>query len=137
MKYANCSDRAIAERLRRKLRIRQAVGDGQSFRLEIWGWRLGNALIMGTMGEAYSSIQQNLRAAFPNHAVGWLNLVNGSIGYLPPANLYNEDIYQVWQTPFDRGSLELVESAAIELGREMLAEKADFARLDSSLDKTG
>ncbi len=127
LEYANCSDRAIAERLRRKLRIRQAVGDGQSFSLEIWGWRLGNALIMGTMGEAYSSIQQNLRAAFPGQAVGWLNLVNGSIGYLPPANLYDEDIYQVWQTPFDRGSLELVERAAIELGRDMLAENIELA----------
>jgi hypothetical protein len=62
-----------------------------------------------------------VRAAFPDRAVVWLNLVNGSLGYLPPAPLYDVDIYQVWQTPFERGGLEKVEAAAIELGRELLA----------------
>ena len=28
------------------------------------------------------------------------------MGYLPPEGLYDRDVYQVWQTPFDRGSLE-------------------------------
>ena len=36
-----------------------------------------------------------------------MNLINGSIGYLPPEDLYDTDIYPVWQTPFDRGSLEV------------------------------
>ena len=35
-----------------------------------------------------------------------MNLINGSIGYLPPEDLYETEIYPVWQTPFDRGSLE-------------------------------
>lgn len=119
--FAACTDRPIAERLRRKLRIREALGDGPAFPLEIWGWRIGEALVLGTMAEAYSSIQQNVRAAFPDRAVVWLNLVNGSIGYLPPAPLYDVDVYQVWQTPFDRGGLETLEAAAIDLGRELLA----------------
>jgi hypothetical protein len=119
--FAACTDRPIAERLRRKLRIREALGDGATFPLEIWGWRIGEALLLGTLAEAYSSIQRNVRAAFPDRAVVWLNLVNGSIGYLPPAPLYDVEVYQVWQTPFDRGSLELLEAAAIDLGRELLA----------------
>jgi hypothetical protein len=119
--FAACTDRALAERIRRRLRIREALGDGATFPLEIWGWRVGEALVLGTMAEAYSAIQAGVRAAFPDRAVAWLNLVNGSVGYLPPAPLYDADIYQVWQTPFDRGSLERVEAAAIELGRELLA----------------
>ena len=119
--FAACTDRPIAERLRRKLRIREALGDGATFPLEIWGWRIGDALVLGTLAEAYSSIQQNVRAAFPDRAVAWLNLVNGSIGYLPPAPLYDAEIYQAWQTPFDRGSLETLEAAAISLGHELLA----------------
>jgi len=119
--FAACTDRPIAERLRRKLRIRDALGDGPTFPLEIWGWRIGDALLLGTMAEAYSSIQRNVRAAFPDRAVAWLNLVNGSIGYLPPAPLYDVEVYQAWQTPFDRGSLELLEAAAIAIGRELLA----------------
>ncbi len=120
-KYAACSDRAMSERLRRKLRIREALGDGTSFPIEIWGWRLGEALLLGTLAEAYSCIQQHVRAAFPDREVVWLNLVNGSLGYLPPAAMYDADLYQVWQTPFDRGGLELVEQATIALGRELLA----------------
>jgi len=119
--FAACTDRPIAERLRRKLRISEALGDGATFPLEIWGWRIGDALVLGTLAEAYSSIQQNVRAAFPDRAVTWLNLVNGSIGYLPPAPLYDVEIYQAWQTPFDRGSLETLEAAAIALGHELLA----------------
>jgi hypothetical protein len=118
--FAACTDRPIAERIRRRLRIREALGDGATFPLEIWGWRIGEALVLGTMAEAYSCIQENVRAAFPDRDVVWLNLVNGSVGYLPPEPLYDVEIYQVWQTPFDRGSLEKLEAAAIELGRDLL-----------------
>ncbi|MGB8852728.1 MAG: alkaline ceramidase [Pirellulales bacterium] len=118
---AACSDRALAERLRRRLRIREALGDGATYPFEIWGWRAGEAVVLGTMAEAYSRIQRRLRSAFPDWAVVWLNLVNGGVGYLPPADLYDIDVYPAWQTPFDRGSLELVEEAALALGRELLA----------------
>jgi hypothetical protein len=117
---AACQDRAVAERLRRRLRIREALGDGATYPFEIWGWRLGDALVLGTMAEAYSRIQSRVRAAFPDRAVLWLNLVNGGVGYLPPEPLYDLDIYPAWQTPFARGSLELVEAAAVALGRELL-----------------
>lgn len=117
---AACPDRALAERLRRRLRIREALGDGATYPFEVWGWRLGEAIVVGTMAEAYSRAQQSVRTAFPDHAVVWLNLVNGGVGYLPPRQLYDVDIYPAWQTPFDRGSLELVEQAAVDLGRELL-----------------
>jgi len=124
-RFAACTDRPAAERLRRKLRIREALGDGRSFPLEIWGWRIGEALLLGTPAEAYSSIQRDVRAAFPDRAVAWLNLVNGSIGYLPPAALYDLEIYQAWQTPFARGSLETVTAAALALGAELIRSPAD------------
>lgn len=117
---AACPDRALAERLRRRLRIRESLGDAATYPFEIWGWRIGEAVVLGTMAEAYSRIQRRVRAAFPDRAVIWLNLVNGSVGYLPPADLYEVDIYPAWQTPFDRGSLELVEDAAVALARELL-----------------
>ena len=52
-------------------------------------------------------MQKELRLRFPQQTILCLNLINGSIGYLPPADLYDSDVYPVWQTPFDRGSLEL------------------------------
>jgi hypothetical protein len=49
-----------------------------------------------------------------------MNLINGSIGYLPPAELYDEDVYPVWQTPFDRGSYELLLEAMTQEIRGIL-----------------
>ncbi len=43
-----------------------------------------------------------------------MNVVNGTIGYLPPAELYDEDMYEVWQTPLDRGCLESLTRACTD-----------------------
>jgi hypothetical protein len=82
------------------------LGDGATFSLAVWVWELGDAVVVGTLGEAYSWIARQLRDGVPERTVVFLNLVNGSIGYLPPVERYDEDVYQVWQTPFERGSLE-------------------------------
>ena len=111
-----CDDRALAERLRRKRDIRRVIGDGQSFPLPINAWRIGDALLTGCCGEAYSVLQQQLRERFPDRAVICMNLINGSIGYLPPSDAYDLDVYPVWQTPFARGSLErMIEGMATAL----------------------
>ncbi len=106
-----CTDRALEERLRRKRDIRRALGDGKTFAMPFWVWRIGDAILAGSMTEAYSWMQQHLRERFPDRPIVYLNLVNGSIGYLPPAELYAADLYQVWQTPFARGSLETLANA--------------------------
>lgn len=105
---AQSADRVQAERLLRKRRIRESVGDGTTAKIPAWAWRVGDALLVGHPNEAYSLLQRELRRAFPDYAVAVMNVVNGHSGYLPPADLYDENIYQVWQTPFDRGSLERV-----------------------------
>ncbi|HYF00528.1 MAG TPA: hypothetical protein VEJ18_16530 [Planctomycetota bacterium] len=109
---AGCEDRVLAERLRRKRRVRQLVGDGDVARVPLWVWRVGDAYLVGQPNEAYSFLQTELRRTTPGRAVVAMNLVNGSIGYLPRETLYGRDLYQVWQSPFDRGSLERVTAAA-------------------------
>ncbi|MCA9066079.1 MAG: alkaline ceramidase [Planctomycetaceae bacterium] len=101
-----CSDRALQERLRRKRDIRRTIGDGATFHLEVSAWRIGDAVLVGSCCEAYAFLQQELRRRFPDRAVICMNLINGSIGYLPRRELYDHNIYQVWQTPFERGGLE-------------------------------
>jgi hypothetical protein len=103
-----CTDRTLEERLRRKLNIRLGVGDGPSFKLPIYTWRIGDAVLVGCCCEPYSTLQQELRRRFPDATILCMNLINGSIGYLPPADFYDADVYAVWQTPFDRGSFERV-----------------------------
>jgi hypothetical protein len=111
-------NRAQIERLRRKMGVRRIVGEGQSWPMPIWGWRLGDILWFGQPNEAYSPLQTELRARFADAAVVVMNLCNGSCGYLPPAPLYDEEIYAVWQSPFARGGLEKLIGAAEELLRE-------------------
>ncbi len=115
-----CDDRALRERLLRKREIRRGLGDGDTFRLPIFAWRLGDAVLVGCCCEPYSILQQELRRRFPGRTVICMNLVNGSIGYLPPAALYDCDVYPVWQTPFDRGSLELVIDAMANAIQQLL-----------------
>jgi hypothetical protein len=103
-----CTDRTLEERLRRKRDIRRVLGDGKTFAMPFWVWQIGDAFLVGCMMEAYSWMQQHLRQRFPDRTIIYMNLINGSIGYLPPAELYSTEVYQVWQTPFERGSLEIL-----------------------------
>ncbi len=105
---AASTDRWHRERLVRNRQVRRSVGDGESLSLPIWIWRVGDAVFIGVPGEAYSRLQVELRAAFPDQAIICMNVANGWYGYLPPAELYGEDLYAVWQTPFAQGSLERV-----------------------------
>ena len=100
-----CTDRTIAERLRRKIRVVQMIGSGPTCELPAWLWRIGTCLFVAQPNEAYSQFQIDLRQRFPDHAVVVINLANGSCGYLSPPEKYDQDIYQVWQTPFNREGL--------------------------------
>jgi hypothetical protein len=103
-----CTDQALEERLRRKHNIRLSLGDASTFELPLHVWRIGDTVLVGSCCEAYSVLQRELRQRFPETTIVCMNLINGSLGYLPPAELYDQDIYAVWQTPFDRGSYERV-----------------------------
>jgi hypothetical protein len=115
-----CTDRAFEERLRRKLNIRLGIGDGSSFELPIHAWRVGDAVLVGSCCEGYSILQRELRRRFPDTTILCMNLINGSIGYLPPMELYDADVYTVWQTPFDRGSLERLLESMTQAVRDVL-----------------
>lgn len=119
-----CTDRALEERLRRKRDIRRALGDGDSFPLSVYVWRMGNAVLVGCPGEAYSRLQVQLRCRFPDLTVICLNLVNGSVGYLPPSEIYDSDVYPVWQTPFACGCFEIMYKTMIEAIRNTQSDSA-------------
>jgi len=117
---AACSDHVTGERLRRKLAVRKSLGDGTHATFRQWVWRVGDTFVVGVPNEAYSHLQLELRRRFAGHAVAVMNIANGCTGYLPPADLYAEDLYQVWQSPFEAGGLEQVLEACAA-GIEALA----------------
>ena len=101
-----CEDRTVQERLRRQRDIRRGVGDGQTYSLPVYAWKIGDVVLIGSKAEAYSVLQTELRSHFPQETLVCMNLINGSIGYLAPRELYEQNVYQVWQTPFASGALE-------------------------------
>ena len=62
---ATCTDRALSERIRRKIRVVRSVGSGSTTRMPAWIWRVGRTLIVGQANEAYSHFQIELRRRFP------------------------------------------------------------------------
>ena len=104
----------MIERLRRRRRLMRAVGDGAVSRQRVWLWRMGDAVLIANPNEAYSALQTQLRRRFPGLALAVMNITNGSYAYLPEAEMYDRDQYQVWQTPYARGCLEATIEACAE-----------------------
>ncbi|GAB3924919.1 neutral/alkaline non-lysosomal ceramidase N-terminal domain-containing protein [Larkinella terrae] len=125
--WAACTDNVLKERLWRKRGIRKTVGDGNTTKMPLWVWRIGDAILVGQPNEAYSEFQQILREQLAPNAVAVMNIVNGSTGYLPPKDLYNTDIYPVWQSPFEKGSLELLTETAIRITRSLIQHESIHA----------
>lgn len=113
--YAQATDRVLKDRIWRKLNTRQVIGEAHSAQLPLWIWQMGDAILVAQPNETYSDFQLALRASFPNKIILVINIANGYVGYLPPADLYNNDMYAVWQTPFAAGALEKLTIAAKEL----------------------
>lgn len=109
-----CSDSVEKERLWRKMGIRKALGDGAEAEISLWIWKLGTAFIVAQPNEAYSELQMDVRVMFPDRAIVVGNLVNGSYGYLAPKEFRDQNIYTVWQSPFEIGSLDVLKETIIQ-----------------------
>ena len=129
-RLAQNPDGFLHERLLRQRRVRASVGDGTQSTEKLWFWRLGDAALCALPFEAYSAVQTELRAAFPNTPVLMLNVCNGNVGYLPPATLYDHNLYTVWQTPFARGGHERLIKAALAGVRELFQDQPAHRKVD-------
>lgn len=127
IRAARCqaTDRVALERLDRSEAQRNAVGDGTTTPFPAAVWQIGEALLVATPGEAYSRLQTELRARLAPAPVVVLNIANGAhLGYLPPRERYDGDVYQVWQTALAPGCLELVTDEIAAHGRWLIADAA-------------
>ncbi|MBI3462801.1 MAG: hypothetical protein HY000_07040 [Planctomycetes bacterium] len=103
---AAATDRVLQDRIDRRIFLRQALGPGPVDRMGVWLWRLGDAVLVGIANECYHILQKQLRVRFPRTPLFISTVTNGGIGYLPPREVYGQDIYQVNQTPYAAGCLE-------------------------------
>ena len=114
-------DRAIAERLFRKIQIVRNLSGGDHQDFPAWVWRVGDSLLVAHANEAYSCFQEDLRAAFPDATVVVMNTSGAEMGYLYPPELDGLDLYQVWQTPFSKEALPTLTESCISEGRRLFA----------------
>lgn len=104
---ASCQDPVLQERLQRLLRRQQSLGDANPYPSPHRLWRLGDILLVSTCHEAYSILQKTLRGVASPFPLFVTTLAGDGISsYLPPKQLYSEDIYTVNVTPFAPGCLE-------------------------------
>ncbi|MEO8300929.1 MAG: hypothetical protein ABI608_04000 [Rhizomicrobium sp.] len=104
-----CTDRPLKERLERRLMVRHDVGDGTSRQVRTTLLQIGDAFLVGAPAEPYSAFQKEIRKRFPGHAVMVLNIVNGNVGYLAPAETYDKPgLYQIKISLFQPGCMEQV-----------------------------
>lgn len=116
---AACKDRTLRERMFRKLQIVKTLGDSGTFAMPAWVWRLGGAIIVAHPNEAYSCFQQDLRAALPDFAVVVMNVTGPELGYITPPEMFKENIYQVWQTPFDKPALGVLTKTCLSHAKKL------------------
>ncbi|MCE9591851.1 MAG: neutral/alkaline non-lysosomal ceramidase N-terminal domain-containing protein [Planctomycetes bacterium] len=120
-KIAACKDRTMAERLFRKLQIVKTLGGSGTFNMPAWVWRIGSSLIIAHPNEAYSCFQQDLREAFPGFAVVVMNTSGAELGYINPPAMFDKNVYQVWQTPFDKPALGVLTKTCIQRAKKLVA----------------
>lgn len=119
--WKDIDPRSREERLGRARNLRDGYIDGPTVRHPVWAWRLGDAVIVGHPGEAYSRLQTTLRSRFPETPIVVMNLTNGpGFVYLPTRDAYDRGAYQAWQTPLAPGALDLLEQHAVEVVADLL-----------------
>ncbi len=116
-----CEDRVMKDRLWRKLNTRKSIGEQTHAVLPVWIWQFGDAFVVAQANEVYAVGQELIRAHFKTRHIAFINIANGYLGYLPPENLYGKDIYAVWQTPFEKGGLELLIAEVIAKIEHLIA----------------
>jgi len=83
--------------------------------------RFGNILVAGIPGELFSSLGNDIRAAFPDHVVLVAGYCGDYMGYIPDAAAYDEGGYEAFTTFIAKGEGERLRDAAINGLRALLA----------------
>ncbi len=117
---AACTDRAMLERLNRAKLRRLSVGDDREMVVGFWIWQLGDAFVVAMPGEMHTEFQMRLRDRFPQAKIAVLNIANGSLGYLPPAEEFGMRTYQAQIALHKSGSNDRVLDAATGAIKEMI-----------------
>jgi hypothetical protein len=110
--------RAMAERKTRLFTRLAKLPAGDHYPLEATLWRTGESCWLAIQGEHYQKLQTELRASFPQAALVICTIASDwTASYLPPAEIYDKNIYQESIAVVAPGSLErVIANVAQEIG---------------------
>jgi len=85
-------------------------------RAEITGLRIGDFILITFSGEVFCQVGLNIKKASPYRNTFVSGYTNGSVGYLPTADAYEGDAYEVslsvvapgWQEIFEKKAMEII-----------------------------
>lgn len=110
--------RAMVERKTRLSTRLAKLPAGDHYPLEATLWRTGESCWLAIQGEHYQVLQTELRAKFPQAALVICTIASDwTASYLPPADIYDKNIYQETIAVVAPGSLErVIANVAHEIG---------------------
>ena len=110
--------RAMMERKSRLSGRLAKLPPGEQYPLEATLWRMGDSCWLAIQGEHYQILQTQLREKFPDAALMICTIASDwTASYLPPADIYDKQIYQESIAIVAPGSLErVIENVAEEIG---------------------
>lgn len=110
--------RAMVERKTRLFTRLAKLPAGDHYPLEATLWRTGESCWLAIQGEHYQVLQTELRARYPHAALMICTIASDwTASYLPPADVYDKNIYQETIAVVAPGSLErVIANVAQEIG---------------------
>lgn len=95
-------------------RMKRLENGPDFFDLSAWALSFGGFAIAGVPGEPFTEIGRRVKATSPFEATFFACLTNGSEGYLPTANAYEEGGYEARSSRFRSGVAEILIRSAQE-----------------------
>ena len=127
--WADLEETPAQERVARAMALRKGYVNGGEASHPVWITQVGDAVVVGHPGEAYSLMQTELRRRHPDRCILVANCVNGpGYMYLPDRSAYERLRYQVWQTLLAPGALEAVIEAVDAVIAELPPTRLDQPR---------
>ena len=114
-RWSHLGETPARERVERAMGLRRGYVEDDAASHPVWIMEVGDAVIVAHPGEAYSTMQTELRSRHRDRCILVANCTNGpGFMYLPERSAYERLRYQVWQTLLGAGALETVIDAIDE-----------------------
>ena len=102
------------------VRMKKLEHGPESFPLHLIGLSLGPVVMLGIPGEPFTGVGRAIKAGSKHPMTMPCCIVNGTIGYYPMKDAYDEGGYEARSSKFKAGVAEIISEESVKLINEML-----------------